>query len=247
VFEIQGALEIVQPKIWMPLPRLLTAVVADAGELMLPLPWNKDQVPDPLRGTFALRVTDDEQVFWVGPAWETEIVTDFTRISSKVGMQVPFDTVHLIKFVPDPKPEIAATGENGLEIIPLPLIRDQLPVPVAAGRAFSVAEVEQTVWLSPALAMEIDPDWMICNVDEEELQGALEMVHANEFCPGVSPVTFEKGESGFITTALPLTTVHNPLPYCGWFPESENEVAQSVWSMPALDGLIELTVTLVSS
>ena len=42
----------------------------------------------------------------------------------------PFEIVHCKTFTPKPKPVTALVGEVGLDIVPLPAITDQLPVPV---------------------------------------------------------------------------------------------------------------------
>ena len=43
-------------------------------------------------------------------------------------------------------------SDEGLVIVPAPLINVQVPVPMTAGFPARVAVVPQTVWLGPALA-----------------------------------------------------------------------------------------------
>jgi hypothetical protein len=56
-------------------------------------------------------------------------------------------------------------------------------------------------------------------VDDEGVQGGLEIVHCNTAVPGTAkPVTPEVGEPGVVMVAVPETTVHVPVPTTGVLP-----------------------------
>src|SRR4051812_33572099 len=67
------------------------------------------------------------------------------------------------------------------------------------------------------------------------VQGELLIVHLKVAAPTTSPVTPEVGLVGEVTTAVPATTVHAPVPFTGVFPVSVAVAAQTVWSAPAAE------------
>jgi hypothetical protein len=57
-----------------------------------------------------------------------------------VGGHTPFDILHSKTFIPNPNPVIVELGLVGLVIIPLPLISDQVPIPIAGEFPANVVE-----------------------------------------------------------------------------------------------------------
>ena len=78
---------------------------------------------------------------------------------------------------PAPIPVIVVAGEVGVVIVPVPLINVQSPVPIIGVFAAMVAFVPQTVWLGPAAAVVGPPVLVMVAWEEEDGQGALEIVH----------------------------------------------------------------------
>ena len=70
----------------------------------------------------------------------------------------------------------------------------------------------------------------------EAVHTPLEMVHLNvTFVPAATPVIVVVGEAAFVIEAVPLTTVHCPLPTIGVLAAMVKvEVLQSAWSDPAV-------------
>ena len=66
----------------------------------------------------------------------------------------------------------------------------------------------------------IPGDLEIVTVSLDEAHVPLLIVHTNLFAPITRPVTPDNGFPGVVTTALPVITVHNPLPAVGVFPAS---------------------------
>lgn len=61
----------------------------------------------------------------------------------------------------------------------------------------------------------------------EEGQVPLEIVHRKVLTPTLRFVTPEVGEVGFVTVALPVMTVHTPVPTTGLFPASVATVSHT--------------------
>ena len=85
--------------------------------------------------------------------------------------------VHIKTFAPTPKPVTPDVGEEGLVIVPVPLTKVQRPVPIVAGFPANVAVVPHIVWLDPAAATVGAATPVMVTVEDEAVQGALEMVH----------------------------------------------------------------------
>lgn len=73
-------------------------------------------------------------------------------------------------------------------------------------------------------------------VDEDEGQTPLLIVHSKTLVPLAMAVTELVAKVGFETDAVPLITVHDPVPIAGLFPVRfvVGLLAQSVWLTPAL-------------
>ncbi len=79
------------------------------------------------------------------------------------------------------------------------------------------------------------------------VQGGFVTVHLNvTLVPAGTPVTPEVGDDGFAIVAVPLTTVHVPVPAAGVFPARVKfPLLQFDWSGPAfaVGGCVTSTVT----
>lgn len=64
--------------------------------------------------------------------------------------------------------------------------------------------------------------------DEEEGQGAFEMVHWKTFGPTPNPVKPDVGEEGVVIIPAPLTNVHTPIPVVGVLPAKVAVVPHTV-------------------
>ncbi len=126
--------------------------------------------------------------------------------------------VHSKMFVPKERFVTVLFAANELVKIPVPVITDQVPVPVVGVLAASVAfglEI-QTVWLLPALAMLVAGSTIIVIVEEVlEQVPALVIVHSKMFVPSVKPVTVELGLVDVVITPPPVNTLHVPTPVVG--------------------------------
>lgn len=63
------------------------------------------------------------------------------------------------------------------------------------------------------------------------------MVHINTFAPAPKPVTPDVGDVGVVIVPLPLTSVHKPVPVTGVFPARVALVPQTLWLLPATEGV----------
>ena len=81
--------------------------------------------------------------------------------------------VHAKIFVPTAKPVIEVVGESELEIIPVPEIKVQTPVPTVAVLAVItvVGEEMHKVWVTPAFEIVGTSFTIIATVEEDGTQG----------------------------------------------------------------------------
>lgn len=128
----QTPFTIVHSKIFNPAPRPVTEDVANVGVVIVPLPEITDQVPVPTSGVFPVRAKVGVliQIDWLEPA--LAIVGTLSTCIFKVDVleHIPLAIVHSSVFNPSPKPVMVLVGEFGFDIVPLPAITDQVPIPV---------------------------------------------------------------------------------------------------------------------
>ena len=115
-----------------------------------------DHAPVPTPGLFAASVAgkDSGQMFWSGPALEVvgvakRVITTWSLVEAQGELVM----VHWKVLAPTPRPVMPVVAELRLVIVPAPLTRVHTPVPGEAELAAMVAEVEQTFWSGPALAV----------------------------------------------------------------------------------------------
>ena len=78
----------------------------------------------------------------------------------------------------------------------------------------------------PPVMLNVVGDALFVNVTSSEVdgQGTFEIVHlSTALVPTGTPVTPEVGEVGVVMLAVPLTSVHRPLPDVGVLPAKVND------------------------
>jgi hypothetical protein len=235
VEEVQTPFEIVHRNVFTPTLNAVTPDVGEPGVVIVAVPAMTVQIPVPASGVFPPSVAVVEQTAWSRPALET--VGKLSRVivmSSVEGGQVPFEMVQRNVFAPTLNPVTSEVGEDGLVKIPPPAIMVQVPVPVTAGFPASVSVKSQTVLSGPAKDIVGKSSRVIIISSTDGAHAPFAIFHRNVFAPGLNPVTSEVGEEGVITVAVPVITVHVPVPVTGVFPARVSNVAHTVSSDPAI-------------
>lgn len=146
--------------------------------MIVPAPLTKVHKPVPTVAAFPANVAVVPQTVWFGPAAEvvggaTPVIVTLLVVEAQGG----FEIVHMKTFGPTPKAVTPDVGEVGVVIVPEPLTNDHDPVPTLAAFPASVAVVPHILWLAPAAATVVAADPVIVTVDEDDAQGAFEIVH----------------------------------------------------------------------
>lgn len=124
----------VQRNTFTPTGKPVMVVKGEVVDVIVPPPLTKVHVPVAGAGAgLAAMVTEAVvlQMLWSGPAAAVAAPPLKTRIvtSSKVaGPQGPLFTVQRNTFVPTDRPVMVVVGEDGFVIVPVPLVRVQVPV-----------------------------------------------------------------------------------------------------------------------
>jgi len=98
---------------------------------------------------------------------------------------------------------------------------DHAPVPTTGLFAASVtlAVDVQSAWSGPAADTVGTAVFVSTTSSVDAAQGAFEIVHLKvALVPTGTPVTPDTGEAGVVIEAVPLTTVHTPVPIVGVLP-----------------------------
>jgi hypothetical protein len=122
----------------------------------------------------------------------------------------------------------------------------QLPVPISGVLACNEEPVAQIVWSAPADAASGNASFCIITVDADGGHTPFVIVHSNTCCPKEAKIT---GVFAFIvevTDAEPDSTDHVPLPTEGVFADKVADDAQTVWLLPAKDGVGGGSFTMVT-
>src|SRR5258707_8980420 len=198
------------------------------------LPSITVQAPVPTVGVFPARAAVAEQTDWSVPAFA--VVGDSPLVMVTVSLvvgQVPFVIVQTNEFAPRVNPVTPDVGELGVVTVAPPAITVHAPEPGEGVLPASVAVVEQTVWSGPAFAAMPSVSRLIVTVSLDGGHDAFVIVQTNVFAPLDSPVTPDVGFPGAVTDALPVITVHAPVPTVGVFPARVAVGPHTVWSGPA--------------
>lgn len=112
---------------------------------MFPEPESKDQKPVPAVGTMAVSVAEEEQSVWLMPPLAVRGSSLVIVTVAVACGQLPLLTVHKSRLSPPPRPVNADEKLFAEEIVALPEITDQRPVPAEGALADKVADVAQRV------------------------------------------------------------------------------------------------------
>ena len=125
----QVPLEMVQIKVLVPMERPVTADVGWVGEVGVPVPFSRVQVPVPIVGGVAAKVLVVEQMVWSGPAFAGLGGASMVMVTvSVVAGQTPLLIVQMKVLVPGVRLVIEVVLRLGLVIVPVPVSRVQVPV-----------------------------------------------------------------------------------------------------------------------
>ena len=148
-------LEIVQANLLTPRPRFDTEVFGVEVLAIIPEPLINDQIPLPIIGVFADIVVEFIQIAWSTPTNAVVGLSIMLILTTSEIVSQAFFIVHLNTFSPIPKPVIVETSEWRSVMIPLPLIKLQVPTPSGLFTAAIVARSPHIVWSNPAFALKI--------------------------------------------------------------------------------------------
>jgi hypothetical protein len=244
---VHGGLLIVHWNTFDPAPRPVKPDVGEDGVVIVPVPLTNVHKPEPTAGVFPASVAVVPQIACVVPA--ADVVGGVTPVIAtwlvEAG-QEPFEMLHWNTFAPAPKAVMPDVGEEGVVIVPAPLIKLHVPVPVVAVFPAKVAVVPQTVWGLPATDVVGAADTFIVTVEELGVHGGLLIVHWKTFAPVPNPVSPDVAEDGVVIVPVPLTSVHRPEPEVGELPANVAVVPQTVWGFPATEVVGAATPVIVT-
>ena len=139
--------------------------------------------------------------------------------------QDPLVIVHCkTAFVPTGTPVTVDVGDEGLEIVAVPLNTIHVPTPTNAVFPANVKDPElQFDWAGPADATVTDISFVNVTV-ELDVQVPLVIVHfKTALVPTGTPVTVDVANDGLPIVAVPLKTVHVPTPITAVLPAKVND------------------------
>lgn len=142
-------------------------------------------------------------------------------ISSVDEVHVPLLIVHLnVLLDPIVNPVTALVGLLGVVTTAVPLTVVHAPVPIVAVFAFKVVVVVlHNVWSVPAAAVVGKASIVITTSSVLLVQLPFAIVHLNvTLVPAVNPVNPVLAVLAAVIVAVPLTTLHVPVPTVGAFP-----------------------------
>ena len=237
--DVQVPLVVVQRSVALvPAGIPVTLEVRRPGVVIVAVPLTRVHVPVPV--VTALPASVNVPLLhcaWSGPAAAVVGNASFVSTTSSVDEQVPLVTVHRsVALVPTGTPDTPDVDELGLAMIAVPLNTLQDPVPVVGLFAASVnVPVLHFSWAMPASAVVAWASLVRTTSSHDEGHTPLVIVQRRvALVPAGTPVTPELAEVEFVIVAVPLTTLHAPVPVVGTFPASVNALLlHCVWSGPA--------------
>jgi hypothetical protein len=217
----------------------VTPDVGEAGVVIVAEPAITVQVPLPvvavLPASVAIAVLHK---FWSSPAAAVVAGEAIFIITSSVDVaQVLLEVVQrIVTDEPIVKPVIVEVGDEGVVMVAVPATTVHTPVPIEGVLPDRVVVVTlHKFWSSPASAVVGGSATFIITSSVLIPQPPLVMVHLSVAeVPGTKPVSPDVGEAGVVIVAMPLTTVHVPVPEAGIFPARVAiAVLHKFWSGPA--------------
>ena len=101
--------------------------------------------------------------------------------------------------------------------VPVPLVTDQAPTPVAS--VYVEVEPEHTVAEPPLIAATVGKGLLVSTTSSVDVQAPLVMVHLRvALVPTGTPVTPEFRNVGLVMVAVPVSRLHAPVPVEGLLP-----------------------------
>ena len=139
--------------------------------------------------------------------------------------QDPFVIVHFkTALVPTGTPVTVDVGDDGLEIVAIPLTTLHVPTPTNAVFPTNVKEPElQFDCAGPAAATVTGLSFVNVTVELDEQDPLVTVQVKTALVPTGTPDTADIGDDGLAIEAVPLRTVHNPVPIAGTFPANVKE------------------------
>ena len=143
---VQGELEIVHAKTFVPKPKAVIEEFGKVGEAIVPLPETSVHKPVPTIAVLAAMLVLGEEIqsVWEAPAFAT-VGISFTIIAivEEEAVQGEFEIVQAKTFVPKPKAVILVFGRVGEAIVPLPETSVHKPEPTSGVLAAIVVVGEE--------------------------------------------------------------------------------------------------------
>lgn len=147
-----------------------------------------------------------------------------------------FEIDQVSTVVPTVKPVSVDDAERELVIVPGPETFTHTPTPAVGVLPAKVVEpvLTQTVWSTPAFAIDGNALPTIVTLSFELAQGGFEVVQRKTLFPTPKPVIVVAGFVGVVIVPDPLIKVHNPEPAVGVLAAIvAAELTHTVWSGPA--------------
>jgi hypothetical protein len=231
----------------------VTPEVGELGVVTAPGPETMDHKPVPIEGVFPAKdEVDTLHKPWFSPASaivglsSTVIVTELEDDG-----QNPLEIVHSkVAEPPMDKPVTSDVGSDASVIVALPEVTDHIPVPTVG--VFPVKVVVVTLhkfWFPPLLDTVGGSELKTVISSNESGQVPLAIVQRRvTSVPGVRPVIGVFSSFISVIVAVPLSTVHVPVPTIAVFPARLVEVTlQRVWSTPASAVVGDWSTVIVTS
>jgi hypothetical protein len=133
-------LETVHKTAFIPVEIPASSELVNEGLATTPVPEITDQVPEPITGTVAFIVTEDEHTTWSGPASAVEGIASrkISTVEVETG-QIPFPTDHWNTLAPVLRAFTLVLGTFELLNTLFPNSTDHVPVPNVCTTAANVA------------------------------------------------------------------------------------------------------------
>src|SRR5258708_14141910 len=214
--EGQLKLLIVQTNVLAPTLRFVTPEVGSVELVTLALPAITVHAPVPIAGVLPARVAVVEQAVSSGPAFAD--VGDASRVITTVsfeGGQLKLLIVQTNMLAPTERPVTPDVGFPGVVTLPDPPSTVHAPVPTFGVLPARVAVVAQTVSSGPAFAAVGDSSRVIVTLSFDGGQDPFVTVQTKVLVPTERPVTPDVRSPGVVTLAVPVITVHAPVPTVG--------------------------------